>query len=102
MATIAGQIIGPTNLTNTGTVGPFQPPGNRNFNIFVTGTFNAVWEIQKSYDGVTYVTIVSAQFNGSASFNTPAAVVINECDPACLYQVNCTAFTSGPLTVRIG
>jgi hypothetical protein len=102
MTTIAGQIVGPTTISAaSGTIGPFQPPGNRPFNVFIVISAAANVDIQKSYDGTNFYTVVSAEFNGAATFNVSTAVVITETDPAVLYRLN-VADNTGTVTGRLG
>lgn len=101
MSTIAGQIVSGT-VTSATTIGPFQPPGNRPFNVFITGTFVGTVELQRSYDGTTYTTVQPYTLSAIAAFTAPASFMIIEPDPACLYQLNVTDYTSGTITGRMG
>lgn len=102
MATVAGQLVSGT-LSGTGVIGPFQPPGGlRPFNVFITGTFVATVEVQKSYDGVTYTTLQPPELTAVAAFTAPTAFAVVEPDPAVLYQLNVTSYTSGTVIGRMG
>jgi hypothetical protein len=103
MSTIAGQLVTGTR-TGTGAIGPFQPPGGlRPFNVFITGTFVGTAEVQKSFDqGATYTTIQPPDLSAIAAFTAPTAFTVIEPDPAVLYQINVTAYTSGTINGRMG
>lgn len=103
MSTIAGQLVSDSR-SGTGAIGPFQPPGGlRPFNVFITGTFNATVEVQKSYDhGLSYTTLQPPDLSAIASFTSPTVFTVIEPDPAVLYQINVTTYTSGTVNGRMG
>lgn len=103
MATIAGQLVTGTLTTTGDTVGPFQVPGNRNFNVFLGGTWDGQVAIQRSYDGgSTYTTMQNLTLNTLASFTAPTNFIISEPDPAILYRAFALNMISGSVSVRFG
>lgn len=102
MSTIAGQIVS-GSVGSATTIGPFRPPGGlRPFNVFISGTFVGTVELQRSYDGTNYTTVTPPELNAVAAFTYPTTFYIVEPDPACLYQLNVTEWTSGTINGRMG
>jgi hypothetical protein len=102
MTAVLGDIVS-GSLSATGAVGPYRSFGSRPFNIFITGTFVATVEIQRSADqGATWTTFYPPDLGGTAIFNAPATFVIREPDPAVLYQAAVTGYTSGTVNARLG
>ena len=71
------------------------------FNFALWGVFVGTVNLQKSYDGGT-TWIIARDMNGNAMTLTAADTrVIEEDEPGVLYDVNCSAYTSGTVNYRI-
>ena len=71
------------------------------FNFSLWGVFSATANLQKSFDGGT-TWIIARDVNGVAMTLTAADTrVIEEVEPGVLYQVACSAFTSGTINYRV-
>lgn len=85
----------------------FRPIAMRPFNFSISGDGVGTVKIEKSYDnGSTYLD-VSKDANGTVASYVKATgdeinVVLYEPEAGVLYRTNCTAFTSGTLTTRMG
>lgn len=102
MSIIATEIV-TGSVASATTIGPYRPPGGlRPFNVFITGTFVATVELQRSYDGALYTTVTPPELGAIAVFTAPTTFTLIEPDPACLYQLNVTGWTSGTITGRMG
>jgi hypothetical protein len=81
---------------------PFALPIVGTYNVAIGGTFVATLQIERSFDGgATYVPLSGATIGVTATFAAPTTFRGVEPERGVLYRVNCTAFTSGPATVRI-
>lgn len=72
------------------------------FNLFVYGTFSGTVQLEKSFDGGTTWIPASLDTAGDpASYTTPCTVTGFECEKGMYYRINCTAFTSGTINIRM-
>ena len=102
MAFIAG------TFSATGQSATFAPlVGSRNtnsgqFNVSVSGTFVATFQLQRSFDNaVTWIVCSSDSAGTAASWTAPFSVVVEEPEAGVLYRLACTAYTSGTATYRL-
>lgn len=73
------------------------------FNISTSGTYVATVRIERSFDKGANWFICSEDAAGTnADYTAPFSVTAQESEAGTLYRLNCTAFTSGTLTYRIG
>lgn len=101
MSTIAGVPVSGSVASAT-TIGPYQPFAKQPFNVVITGSFVATVELQRSVNGGTYVTVSPPTLSAIAAFTAPASFSVEEPDPASLYQLNVTGWTSGTITGQMG
>lgn len=71
------------------------------FNISISGTFDATVEVVRSLDNGQSFQRLTA-LGTTFSFTAPAEEVFNEPQPGVLYALNCSSYTSGTLEYRIG
>lgn len=72
------------------------------YNLFFTGTFSAIAQLEKSFDGGNSFVPASLDTAGDpASYSVPASVTGFEPEKGIYYRVNCTAYTSGTINVRL-
>lgn len=72
------------------------------YNLFFSGTFSATAQLERSFDGGTTWVAVSLDTSGmAASYTAPVSVTGLECEKGMYYAVNCTAYVSGTLNVRL-
>ncbi|SIO58403.1 hypothetical protein [Paraburkholderia phenazinium] len=71
------------------------------FNFALWGTFAGTVSLQKSYDGGS-TWIIARDMNGNAmTLTAPDTHVVEEDEPGVLYDVTCSAYTSGTVSYRI-
>lgn len=79
------------------TLAPY--PG-RDFNVSVWGTFSATYQMERSFDGVTWLPITAAGTQ-LYQWTIPASEAASDGEWGVKYRVNVTAYSSGTLNVRI-
>ena len=90
-------------------VGSFTGTGQVNLGVFlgyfrfyVTGTFVGTVRLECSYDGgATWVPASLDTLGDYASYTQPVSVVGFEPEKGVFYRINCTAYTSGTINVRM-
>jgi len=81
----------------------FNPRCSKPFNLTITGTFVGTVQLERSFDGGTTWYPCSRDAVGStASWTAPTSQVVWEPADGVLYATNCTAYTSGTITVLVG
>lgn len=92
------------SLTATGVSKTFQPgAGLAAFNVFISGTFVGTVSVVRSTDqGLTWQTVLKPDVATAATFTAPANFAAFEPDPSVLWALNCTAYSSGAISYRIG
>lgn len=77
-------------------------PGGRAVNVWISGLFDALWQLQVSYDGGA--TVLPAAVVGQA-YEGPYSQALKgwtfEQEANVLYRVACTSYASGTITWRI-
>lgn len=74
-----------------------QRTGNGEFNIHLSGTWVGTVDLQRSFDnGTTWVDVADESYTA----NTDR--VGDEPENGVLYRLNCSAYTSGTVTYRLG
>jgi len=72
------------------------------YNLFLYGTFTATAQLERSFDGGTTWIAVSLDTSGDpASYSGPVSLTGFEPEKGVYYRINCTAYTSGTLNVRL-
>jgi hypothetical protein len=72
-------------------------------NISTRGTFDATVQIERSFDnGVNFFICSEDAAGTNAAYTAPFSVTAQESEAGTLYRLNCTAYTSGTITYRIG
>lgn len=72
------------------------------FNVFISGTFSATAQLEKSYNGGSTWVVCSTDASGTAaSYSSSVSVIGFEPELGVEYRVNCTAFTSGTMNWRV-
>lgn len=72
------------------------------FNLFIYGIFVGTVQLEKSFDGGTTWIAASLDTAGdAASYTVPVSVTGFECEKGVYYRINCTAFNSGTINVRM-
>jgi len=72
-------------------------------NISASGTFVATVQIERSFDnGVNWFVCSEDSAGTTAAYTAPFSVTAQESEAGTLYRLNCTAFTSGTITYRLG
>ena len=102
MAAIAG------DFTGTGQSASFAPKVDARatnggaFNVTLSGTFVATVKLQRSFDnGATWHDLTAAG-TAIAAFTTAVSEVWVEPEASVIFRLNCTAYTSGTVTYRLG
>jgi hypothetical protein len=90
-----------TALTATGPTAAFTPVAGRNFNVEIRGTFVATVQLERSLDGGTNWTPLTAGGTQLYKWTAPASEVASETETTAQFRLNCTAFTSGTANTRI-
>ena len=92
-------------LTATGatdTMGPNCTPSyEKTCNVEVSGTFVATVQLERLLPGETVWKPITAAGTQLYVWTAPASEQFSESEPGTLYRVNCTAYTSGTVNVRI-
>lgn len=102
MAAVAGTFVA------TGQSASFAPavdPRGTNggaFNITLSGTFVATVKLQRSFDNGTNWNDLTAVGVAIGTFTTAVSEVWVEPEAGVIYRLNCTAYTSGTVTYRLG
>lgn len=102
MAAIAGTFVA------TGQSASFAPgvdPRGTNggaFNVTLSGTFVATVKLQRSFDNGTNWHDLTAVGTAIAAFTTAVSEVWVEPEAGVIFRLNCTAYTSGTVTYRLG
>lgn len=72
------------------------------FNLTLSGTFVGTVRLRRSFDnGATWFPVSRDTAGNEASYTAPASLVANEPENGVLYQLECTAFTSGTINYRL-
>jgi hypothetical protein len=72
------------------------------FNLAIWGVFVGTVVLEKSFDGgATFIQCINRQTQTAVSFTAPAAMSFDEPEPGVLYQLRCSAFTSGTVNGRL-
>ena len=72
------------------------------YRLFFSGTFTATAQLECSYDGGSTWIPASLDTSGdAASYSTPVSLTGFEPEKGIYYRVNCTAYTSGTINVRL-
>lgn len=91
-----------TEAVTSATTYNFDGPITGVYNVAITGTFVAMLQLERSFDGgTTYAPLSGSTIGTTATFTAPTTFVGNETERGVLYRVNCTAYTSGTANVRI-
>ena len=70
------------------------------FNLTIYGEFNAIVEIERSFDGgETAHNVTRPDFQPNA-FNTPVSLVLDEPEEGVVYRARVVSYASGPVMVR--
>jgi hypothetical protein len=91
-------------FTATGQSATFVAPSalSGEFNVSLSGTWAATVALQRSFDaGSTWVTVSKPDLT-DASFTANASFSVKEPEPGVRYRLNCSAYTSGTVTYRLG
>lgn len=91
-------------FTATGQSATFVAPAalKEKFNVSLSGTFSATVVLQRSFDnGSTWITVSKPDLT-DASFTAGASFSVEEPEAGVRYRLNCTAYTSGTVTYRLG
>jgi len=84
-------------FTAAGRSAIFDPSTGRDFNITISGG-SATIRVERSFDqGATWFTVVTDDLRRSL----PESFTLSEGEADVIYSLNCTAFSSGPVTYRI-
>jgi hypothetical protein len=72
------------------------------FNAVLWGTFVGTVALQCSFDaGTTWVAVVSRYTGNAITATAPGALRYDEVEPGVYYRLQCTAYTSGTINVRL-
>lgn len=88
----------------TGQSTSFAAPGalDGEFNVSLSGTWAGTVLLQRSFNaGSTWITVSKPDLT-DASFTTNVSFSVKEPEPGVLYRLNCSAYTSGTVTYRLG
>lgn len=102
MAVIAG------TFTATGQSASFAPAVDARgtnggaFNVTLSGTFVGTVKLQRSFDNGTTWHDLTAAGTAIAAFTTAVSEVWVEPEAGVNFRLNCTAYTSGTVTYRLG
>lgn len=78
------------------------PTGATVLNVSAWGTFSGTVQVERSFDGGTTWLPLSRDVVGSAaSFTAPFSLQVRETESGVLYRLNCTAYSSGPISYRL-
>ena len=95
-------------FTATGQSASFAPPvatrdtNGGAFNVTLSGTFVGTVKLQRSFDNGTTWHDLTAVGTAIAAFTTAVSEVWIEPEPGVIFRLNCTAYTSGTVTYRLG
>lgn len=84
----------------TGQSAAFSPICGRMFNVSVWGTFVGSVQLERSFNGSTWLPITAAGVQLYA-WSAPASEPAEEPEYGVLYRLNCTAYTSGTVNYRV-
>ena len=88
----------------TGQSAVFSPQGinpvSRPFNLSLWGTFAATVQLERSFDGATWLPLTAL---GTAVyvFTAPCSETAEETEMGVVYRLNCTSYTSGTVNYRL-
>lgn len=91
-------------FTATGQSATFVAPSalSGEFNVSLSGTWAGTVALQRSFDaGSTWVTVSKPDLT-EAAFTSNASFSVKEPEPGARYRLNCTTYTSGTVTYRLG
>lgn len=91
-------------FTATGQSASFTPASQIRdgmFNVSMSGTFSATVVLQRSFDGTNWFTVSKPDLT-DASFTAGVSFIVQEVEDGVRYRLNCTAYTSGTVTYRLG
>lgn len=97
----SGKTAVTASLTSATSSGAFTPFAGRPFNVSLSGTFVATCGLQKSFNaGSTWLDVTYV--DGSAlTWSAPVLTDFTEGEASVQWRVNCSAYTSGTVVVRI-
>jgi len=92
------------SFTATGQSSSFTPPAalSGKFNVSISGTFSATVKLERSFDAGSTWIVCSKPDLSDAAFTAGASFTVEEPEPGVRYRLNCTAYSSGTATYRIG
>jgi hypothetical protein len=91
-------------FTATGQSATFVAPSalSGEFNVSLSGTWVGTVKLERSFDNASTWIVVSKPDLTDASFTAHASFSVKEPEPGVRYRLNCTAYTSGTVTYRLG
>lgn len=85
------------SLSAAGTSASINVRGNFNFSLW--GTFSASCELDRSFDGTTWIQLTA--LGTGLAWTGAATETLSEPEASVAYRVNCPTVTSGTVTYRI-
>ncbi len=93
-------------FTATGQSSSIKPHDNvvlglgPDFNVSIWGTFVGTVQLERSFDGATWLPLTAAGF-GLYAWTAPASEIVSRPESGFQYRLNCTAWTSGTINYRV-
>lgn len=97
--TITGNVLLSGTFTGVGQSASIELWGE--FNLSLYGTFTATVQLERSMDGSNWMAVSADGIGTPASYTKAIGLAGLEIEPAVLYRLDCTAWTSGTVIYRI-